>query len=222
MNPTKAADFWQAVLAHADQLRLPAQLTPDAPEWQKAVEGLRRAGEVLADAAAAFDERLGVEIDNTPTQDSAAIRLSVTCNGDPDGVDSVLELTAAAPPLPAGLVVNAFKPPVPKEVLAEFGVMEFAGTEVTFQDVRYVAAPSEDIPGRYDVVCFLPPEAATEFDEDNPGITVAALVLGMGLGELNVMTHVARLGVLVTSKLPADSVTAWDLADKLSSGITRH
>jgi hypothetical protein len=215
MNPIKAADFWQAVLAHADQLRLPAQLTPDAPGWQKAVEGIRRAGEVLADAAAAFDEHLGIEIDNTPTQDGAAIRLSVTCNGDPDGVNAVLALTAAAPPLPAGLVVNAFKPPVPKEVLAEFGVMEFAGTEVEFRKVKYRAAPSEDILGHYDIVCFLPPEAATEFDEDIPGITVAALVLGMGLGELKVMTLVARLGVLLTGKAPQDSVSVWDLADQL-------
>jgi hypothetical protein len=190
-------------------------LTPDAPGWQEAVEGIRQAGEVLADAAAAFDEQLGIEIDNAPMQDGSAIRLAVTCNGDPQGVEAVLALTAAAPVLPAGLIVNAFKPPVPKEVLADFGVMEFADTEVQFQDVRYVASPSGDSPGRYDIACFLPPEAATEFDDDVPGITVAALVLGMGLGELKVMTLVARLGVLLTSEPPADSVSAWDLADRL-------
>ncbi|WP_028998438.1 hypothetical protein [Azohydromonas australica] len=217
MTATKAADFWQTVLAHADQLRLLSQLTPDEPGWQHAIKGVRQAGEVLADAVAAFDERLGIEIDNTPTQDGSAIRLAVTCNGDPDGVDAVLALTAAAPALPDGLIVHAFKPPVPKEVMADFGVIEFADTEVRFQDVRYVAAPSEDSPGRYDIVCFLAPEAAIDVDENIPGITVAAVVLGMGLGELKVMKLVARLGVLLTNEPPANSVSAWELADRLYS-----
>jgi hypothetical protein len=221
MNEIKAAEFWQAVQAHAVQLRAPSQLNPNAPGWEDAIEGVRKAGEILADAAAAFDEYLSVEIDNTLTQDGAAIRLTVTCNGDPDGVDAVLALTAAVPALPAGLLVNAFKPPVPRQVLADFSTMDFAGTEVQFQDVRYVAAPSAESPGRYDISCFLPPEAATVLDDDIPGITVAALVLGMGLGELKMMTLMARLGVLLTTEPPASSLSAWELADRLS-GSTGH
>ena len=216
MNETRAAEFWQAVLAHADQLRVPSQLNPEAPGWQEAIKDVKEAAEVLANAAAAFDEHLSVEIDNTPTQDGAAVRLAITCNGDPDGMEAVLALTTSAPALPAGLLVNAFKPPVPREVLADFSTMDFAGIEVRFQDVRYVAASSVENPGRYDIGCFLPPEAATVFDDDIPGITVAALVLGMGLGELKTMMLVARLGVLLTREPPADSLSAWELADRLS------
>ncbi|NML18034.1 hypothetical protein [Azohydromonas caseinilytica] len=219
MNPDKAADFWQAVLAHADLLRAPALSHPDAPDWEEAIAAVSHAVDVLAEAAAAFDERLSVEIDNTPMQDGAAVRLAVTCHGDPQGMEAVLALTGTAPALPADLLVSAFKPPVPREVLAEFSSMDFAGTEVQFQDVRYVAAPSEETPGRYDIGCFLPPSAATEFDADVPGISVAALVLGMGLGELKVMTLVARLGVLLTSEPPPDSVSAWELAEQLSGHV---
>ena len=221
MDQTKAAEFWQDVLAHADALRAPSRLSPDAPEWAEAIEDVAEVVERLAEAAAAFDERLSVEIDNTPTQDGGAVRLAITCHGDPQGMDAVLALTAAAPALPAGLLVSAFKPPVPREVLAEFNAMDFAGTEVRFQDVRYVAAPSQSKPGRYDVGCFLPPEAVTAFDDDVPGMTVAALVLGMGLGELKVMTLVGRLGVLLTGSPPADGVSAWELADHLS-GAAGH
>ena len=64
--------------------------------------------------------------------------------------------------------------------------------------------------------------SSTCLDDDISGVTVAAIALGMGLGELGVMTLVARLGVLVTSQPPANGVTAWELADQLSAGATRH
>jgi hypothetical protein len=167
--------------------------------------------EALNAAAHEVDERLGVEATQAPVPDGSRIQLAVTCGCNAEAIDAVLALVAAAPALPAGLTVCAFKPPVPGEVIAGFGTMQFAGREVAFDAVRFIARPSEGGAGRYDVVCFVPDEAQTPFDEGVPGSMAVQMVLGMGIGELKLMTCIGQIGVFLTDEPPAAAVTSWEL-----------
>ena len=215
MNQQQATGFWNTVRAHADVLRAPAHLAPESVEWGEAVEAAIDKLEAIDAAARAFDERLSVEINQVPTQEGSTVLLAVSCGCDPEGIDAVRTLMDAAPELPAGLSACAFKPPVPREMAESQGPMDLVGKEVDVTAVRYMAKPSDAEPGAFDIACFVPPGAVTDMDQGVPGSLASQLVLGMGIGELKLMTKVARIGVAVTDAPPAGAVTSWDLDELL-------
>lgn len=215
MNQDQAAGFWNTVQAHADVLRAPAHLSPESVEWGEAVEAAIDKLEAIDTAARVFDERLSVEINQVPTGEGSTVLLAISCGCDPAGMDAARTLVEAAPELPPGLSACAFKPPVPREVAESQGPMDLAGKEVDVTAVRYMAKPSEAEPGAFDIACFVPSGAVTDMDQGVPGSLASQLVLGMGIGELKLMTKVARIGVAVTDAPPAGAVTSWDLEELL-------
>jgi hypothetical protein len=110
---------------------------------------------------------------------------------------------------------------MPAEVISGFGTMQFAGQEVAFDAVRFIARPSEVEAGKYDVVCFAPNEAQTPFDEGVPGSRAVQMVLGMGIGELKLMTRIGQIGVVLTDEPPAAAVTSWELNELIERTPTR-
>jgi hypothetical protein len=222
MNHEKARIFWDTVLLHADVLRAPLEMEPATPDWDLAVENATDLMPMLDDAAKEVDQRLSVEIEQVPTGSGSALLLAVSCDCDPEGMDSVLELVADAPVLPAGLKTCAFKPPIPQEAAESFGAVEIADKQVVVSAVRYLAKPSTSEPGAFDVACFVPTTAVTDMDHGIPGSLASQLVLGMGIGELKLMTRVAKIGVAVTDVPPAAAVTAWELNEILERAVTAH
>jgi hypothetical protein len=222
MNHEKARSFWNTVLLHADVLRAPLEAEPATPDWELAVEKATDFVPVLDDAAKEVDQRLSVEIEQVPTSSGSALLLAVSCGCDPEGMDSVLDLVANAPVLPAGLKTCAFKPPLPREAAESFGAVEIADKQVVVSAVRYLAKPSASEPGAFDVACFVPTTAVTDMDHGIPGSLASQLVLGMGIGELKLMTRVARIGVAVTDVPPAAAVTAWELNEILEQAASAH
>jgi hypothetical protein len=215
MNQQEASGFWDTVLAHADVLRAPALLTPESFEWSQAVDEAMDKVDLIDDAARAFDQRLSVEFNQVPAGEGSTVLLAVSCGCDPAGIDTVRALVDAAPALPAGLSACAFKPAVPWALAEGQGPMDLLGKEVVVQTLRYMAKPSADEPGAFDIACFVPTAAVTDMDQGVPGSLASQLVLGMGIGELKLMTKVARIGVAVTAAPPADAVTAWELDELL-------
>lgn len=211
MDQAKAANFWQTVLEQADVLRAPLSCTPDDAGWDQVVTQVTAAMESLDTAVREVDERLGVEATQAPVPDGGLIQLAITCGCNVDAMDAVVALVDAAPALPARLAVCAFKPPVPAEVISSFGTMQFAGKEVAFDAIRFIARPSEDEPGKYDIVCFAPTEAQTPFDEGVPGSMAVQMVLGMGIGEFKLMTGIGQIGVVLSDDPPAEAVPSWEL-----------
>lgn len=211
MDHAKAANFWQTVLEQADVLRAPLSCTPEDAGWDQVVTQVTAAMEALDGAVREFDERLGVEATQAPVPDGGLIQLAITCGCNVDAIDAVLALVEAAPALPARLTVCAFKPPVPAEVISSFGTMQFAGQEVAFDAIRFIARPSEDEAGKYDIVCFAPNEAQTPFDEGVPGSMAVQMVLGMGIGEFKLMTCIGQIGVVLSDDPPTEAVTSWEL-----------
>jgi hypothetical protein len=199
------------VLEHSDALRAPLSCDPEDAGWDHVVTQVTAAMEAVNAAAREVDERLGVEAAQAPVQGGSLIQLAITCGCNVEAIDAVLALVDSAPALPAGLTICAFKPPVPGDVISGFGTMQFAGKEVAFDAVRFIARPSEEAAGKYDVVCFAPNEAQTPFDEGVPGSMAVQMVLGMGIGEFKLMTRIGRIGVVLTDEPPAASVTSWEL-----------
>jgi hypothetical protein len=153
-----------------------------------------------------------------PAGDSAVPRIAIGCNHDPDGIDAVQALVAAAPPMPPRIQVCAFAPPTPKAMSRELASLEILGKEVPVQQVRFMAKPSTAAPGTFDVACFVPKSAVTEMDPQSvPGALVADIMLSMGIGELRVMTRVSRIGIAVTDQPPPEAVKAWDLVEIIDS-----
>ncbi len=222
MDHEKARSFWDTVLSHADVLHAPLEVEPATPDWELAVEKATDVVPVLDDVAKELDHRLSVEIEQVPADEGNAILLAVSCGCDPEGMDAVLELVAAAPPLPAGLKTCAFKPPIPREAAESFGAMEIADRQVAVSAVRYLARPSPSEPGAFDIACFVPTTAVTDMDHGIPGSLASQLVLGMAIGELNLMTRVAKIGVAVTDVPPAAAVPAWELNEILEQAAPVH
>ncbi|NML17137.1 hypothetical protein [Azohydromonas caseinilytica] len=222
MSHEKTEKFWETVLRHADVLSAPVHLEPETPEWERAVEQATDLVTVLDDAAKEVDQRLSVEINQVPQGEGSAILLAISCGCDPEGIDAVLALVEAAPALPAGLSTCAFKPPVPREVAESFGAMEIADKQVPISALRYLAKPSASEPGAYDIACFVPSTAVTDMDHGIPGSLASQLVLGLGLGELKLMTRVARIGVAVTDAPPEGAVTSWELNEVLDQAAAPH
>ncbi|WP_028997119.1 hypothetical protein [Azohydromonas australica] len=100
MDQGKARDFWQIVVDGGATLckLLDASLTDQGLQ-----EGLQRIGRIvqrLRDAAADLDPLLTVEVDHVPAADGTVRRISVSCNHDPNGIEAVQALVAAAPAMP--------------------------------------------------------------------------------------------------------------------------
>ncbi|WP_157119406.1 hypothetical protein [Azohydromonas lata] len=192
-----------------------------APTDHGLQEGLQRIGRVvqtLRDAAADIDPLLTVEVDQVPAEDSTVLRIAVSCNHDPDGIEAVQALVAAAPAMPPRIQVCAFAPPTPKEMASELASLEILGEEVPLQRVRFMVEPSATAPGTFDVACFVPEAAVTAMDPQGvPGALVADILLNMGIGELRVMTRVSSIGIAVTDQPPPEAVQAWDLVEIIDS-----
>jgi hypothetical protein len=214
MDQGKARDFWKTVMNHEAEL---CAVLDAAPTDHRLQEGLQRIGRVvqtLRDAAVDIDPLLTVEVDQVPADDSTVLRIAVSCNHDPEGIETVQALVAAAPAMPPRIEVCAFTPPTPKEMARELASLEILGKEVPVQQVRFMAEPSTAAPGTFDVACFVPTSAVTDMDvEPIPGALVAHIVLSMGIGELRVMTRVRSIGIAVTNQAPPEAVPAWDLIE---------
>jgi hypothetical protein len=174
--------------------------------------------QTLRDAAADIDPLLTVEVDQVPAGDSAVLRIAISCNHDPDGIEAVQALVAAAPLTPPRIQVCAFTPPTSKAMARELASLEILGQEVPVQQVRFMAEPSTAAPGTFDVACFVPESAGTEMDPQGlPSALVADILLSMGIGELRVMTRVSRIGIAVTNHPPPKAIQAWDLVEIIDS-----
>jgi hypothetical protein len=141
-----------------------------------------------------------------------------SCNHDPDGIEAVQTLVAAAPAMPPRIRICAFAQPTPGEMARELASLEILGREVPIQQVRFMAEPSATAPDTFDVACFVPSSAVTEMDPEGlPGALVADITLSMGIGELRVMTRVNRIGIAVTNQAPPEAIRAWDLIEIFDS-----
>jgi hypothetical protein len=218
MNQDKAHDFWQIVVDGAATL---CELLDASPAEHGLQDGLQRIGRVvqtLRDAAADIDPLLTVEVDQVPAGDSAVLRIAISCNHDPDGIEAVQALVAAAPAMPPRVRVCAFAQPTPREMAHELASLEILGQEVPVQQVRFLAEPSTAAPGTFDVACFVPNAAVTEMDPQGiPGALVADIMLSMGIGELRAMTRVTSMGVAVTDQPPPGALQAWELVGIIDS-----
>ncbi|WP_156901790.1 hypothetical protein [Azohydromonas australica] len=218
MDQDKARDFWKTVVDAGGTL---CALLDASPNDQGLQEGLQHIGwivQTLRDAAADIDPLLTIEVDQVPAADSAVLRISVSCNHDPDGIDAVQALVAAAPAMPPRIQLCAFTPPTPREMAHELASLEILGKEIPVQQVRFMAAPNTAVPGTFDVACFVPSVAVTEMDpQDVPGALVADVMLNMGIGELRLMTRVRSIGIAVTDQPPPEAIPAWDLVEIMDS-----
>jgi hypothetical protein len=221
MDADKVHDFWQRVLQHSATLA--AMLDATVPDH--AVQaGIRRIGRIvqtLRSAAADIDPLLSVEVDQVPTDDNAVLRIAISCNHDPAGIEAVQALVAAAPPMPPRLQVCAFAQPIPTQLAHELGLIGIRGREIPLHHVRFLAEPSAAAPGTFDLACCVPAAAVSELDPERvPGALVAHIVLSMGIGELRVMTRVRSIGIAVTDQPPPGSLNAWDLIEVIDSAPT--
>jgi hypothetical protein len=218
MDQEKAHDFWRTVVDHGADL---CTLLDTSPAGEGLQEGLQRIGRIvqmLRDAATEIDPLLTVEVDQVPADDSAVLRIAISCNHDPDGIQAVQALVAAAPEMPSRIQVCAFSQPTPKEMARELASLEILGQEVPVQQVRFMAEPSTAAPGTFDVACFVPDSAVTAMDPQGvPGALVADIMLSMGIGELRVMTRVSRIGIAVTNRPPPEAIPAWELVEIIDS-----
>jgi hypothetical protein len=216
MDQDKARDFWKTVVDHGVEL---CELLDASPTNQGLQESLQRIGRIvqrLRDAVTDIDPLLTVEVDQVPAADSAVLRVAISCNHDPDGIEAVQALVAAAPTMPPRIQVCAFSQPTPREMARELASLEILGKEVPVQQVRFMAEPSTTAPGTFDVACFVPSSAVTEMDPEGlPGALVADVMLNMGIGELRVMTRVSRIGIAVTDRPPPGALQAWELVETI-------
>ena len=218
MDQGKARDFWKTVMNHEAELCAVLDAAPTDHGLQKGLQRIGRVVQTLRDAATDIDPLLTVEVDQVPAGDSAVLRIAISCNHDPDGIEAVQALVAAAPAMPPRIRVCAFAQPTPREMARELASLEILGREVPIQQVRFMAEPSTAAPGTLDVACFVPDSAVTELDPQGlPGALVADITLSMGIGELRAMTPVSRIGIAVTNQAPPEAIPAWDLVEIIDS-----
>ncbi|WP_028999973.1 hypothetical protein [Azohydromonas australica] len=220
MDQHKARDFWQTVLNNSAQLCAVLDATPTGHGLRQGLQRIDRIVQTLRHAAADIDPLLTVEVDLVPAEDGAVLRIAVSCNHDPEGIETVQQLVAAAPAMPPRIQVCAFTPPTPKAMARGLTSLEVHGRDVPIQKVRFIAEPSTAAPGTFDIACFVPLSALTDQDpEDVPGALVANIVLSMGIGELRVMTRVSSIGIAVTEQPPPEALQAWDLVEIFDSAL---
>ncbi|WP_029002012.1 hypothetical protein [Azohydromonas australica] len=133
MDPHKAREFRQTVLNNSARLRAVLDAVPTSHGLQ---QGLQRIGQIvqtLRNPVADIDPLLTVKVDSIPAGDSAVLRIAIGCNHDPDGIETVQALVAAAPAMPPRIQIFAFTQPTPKEMAREFTSLEVLGRDVPFQ-----------------------------------------------------------------------------------------
>lgn len=218
MDANKVRDFWRMVEDAAGTLCAVLDTSSSDHGLQRGIRHIGRLVQKLRSAAADIDPLLTVEVDQIPTGDATVLRIAVSCNHDPEGIEAVQEVVAAAPPMSPCIQACAFVQPIPKEMAHGLGTIEIHGREVRLHQVRFLTEPSTIAPGTFDVVCFVPTSALTEMDpQDVPGALVANVVLSMGIGELRSMTRVRSIGIAMTDRPPPDSVNAWDVNEIMDS-----
>jgi hypothetical protein len=220
MDSEKARDFWRTVLDHAPTLCATLDATTLARGLADDLQRTSRIVQTLRDAVADIDPLLTVEIDQIPVDDGAGalLRIAVSCDHDPAGIEAVQALVAVAPAMPARIQVCAFIQPIPERMARALGSIDVLGTSVPLHQVRYMAEPNGVAPGTFDVACFVPGTATTDLDPDDvPGALVANAVLSLGIGELRVMTRIASVGIAVTDHPPPASLSAWELPKIIDS-----
>lgn len=223
MDSEKARDFWQKVLDHAPALCATLDTTTLAHGLADDLQRIGRIVQALRDAVADIDPLLTVEIDQIPVDGDAGalLRIAVSCDHDPAGIEAVQALVAVAPAMPARIHVYPFIQPIPQRMARALGSIDVLGTSVPLHQVRYLAEPSGVSPGTFDVACFVPAAATTDLDPDDvPGALVANVVLSLGIGELRVMTRIASIGIALTDHPPPDSLSAWDLPEIIDSALS--
>ena len=218
MDQHKARNFWQTVVNNSARLCAVLDTSPTDHGLQQGLQRIGRIVQTLRNAAAAIDPLLTVEVDQVPANDSTVLRIAISCNHDPDGIEAVQQLVAAAPAMPPRIQVCAFTQPTPKEMAHELTSLEVLGRDVPIQKVRFMAEPSTTAPGTFDLACFVPQSAVTDEDpEEVPGALVANIVLSLGIGELRAMTRVSSIDIAVTEQPPPEAIPAWDLVEIIDS-----
>lgn len=210
LTKAKAAKFWTVVQGHVKGLQATAQALSDPATRDAATQQLYDLAPVLGKAAQQFHKELGVEFNPVSPPEGSLLEILVTCDGNGAGADAVRELVAAAPALPPGLNVRAFRPPMPPEVI-QASEVEVAGKSVKLSDIRYAATPSAQRAGRYDIQCFVPWQAVAPQDRVSPGSVIAMLALGHGIGEERLLEKVGEVRIELTFKPAEQGVPSWEL-----------
>jgi hypothetical protein len=210
LTKAKAAKFWAVAQGHVKELLATAQALSDAATHDAATQRLYELAPVLGKAAQQFHRELGVEFNPISPPEGSRLEILITCDGNGAGADAVRELVAAAPALPAGLNVRAFRPPMPPEVI-QASEVEVAGKAVKLSDIRFAAAPSAQHAGRYDIQCFVPWQAVAPQDRGQPGSVIAMLALGHGIGEERLLEKVGEVRIELTFKPAEQGVPSWEL-----------
>jgi hypothetical protein len=220
MDQHKARNFWKTVVDNRGELCALLDASPNEHGIQEGIQRIGRVVQTLRDVATNINPLLTVEVDQVPAGDSAVLRIAISCNHDPDGIEAVQALVAAAPAMPPRIQVCAFSQPTPRTMARELASLEILGREIPVQQVRFMAEPSSTAPGTFDLACFVPDSAVTEMDPKSlPGALVADITLSMGIGELRAMTRVSRIGIAVTNHPPPEAIPAWDLVEIIDSAL---
>lgn len=207
---TKAARFWTVVQGQVKDLLATAQRLGDPATHEAATQRLYELAPALGKAARQFHRELGVEFNPISPPPGSRLEILITCDGNGAGMEAVRDLVALVPALPAGLNVRAFRPPMPPEVI-EASEVEIGGKKVHLADLRYVATPSAQHAGRFDVLCYAPWQAVTPDDRGNPGSVVAMLALGHGVGEERLLTRVGEVRIELTFQPAEQGLRSWEL-----------
>lgn len=220
MNQDKARQFWTTVADHGPDLCAVLDASATAVDFEPSITRIGRIVDTLRSAVADIDPLLRVGVDQVPANDGAVLRIAISCNHNPEGIEAVQALVAAAPAMPPRMRVCAFSQPIPREVAGRLGPLDFLGHAVCVQDVRFLASPNPAGAGTFDIACYVPEAAVTDMDPDDvPGALFANLALSMGIGELRLMTRVNTLGVVLADDPPATAVNAWDLVDLMDAAL---
>lgn len=221
MNQDKARRFWTTVADHGPDLCAVLDASAASADFEPSITRIGRIVDTLRSAVADIDPLLRVGLDQLPANDGAVLRIAISCNHNPEGIESVQALVAAAPEMPPRMRVCAFSQPIPREMAGRLGPLDFLGHAVSLQDVRFLATPNPAAPGSFDVTGFVPEVAATDMDPDDaPGALFVNLALSMGIGELRLMTRVNAMSVVLSDDPPAGAVNAWDLAELMDGAAT--
>lgn len=214
MDQIKVQRFWQAVADSGNTLCTLLDVSPGDFKAGEAFALICELEEMMRRAVPDIDPLLSADLEHHHGNGNMALLIVITCNGDSAGIEAVQQLVAAAPALPPCFQVCAFRPPVSKERLCQRHFRSADGTDIPVDQVRFIAVPSNAMPGTFDIACTVPPASKSEMDPDTvPGAALAYTVLTMGIGELRLMTRIKGIKVAVMAPAPQEAVCAWDLLE---------
>jgi hypothetical protein len=221
MDQAKVERFWQAMLDQGNALNELLAAPPSVFKAHEAFELICEIEEMMRGAIHDIDPLLSADLELGNSNGDRVLMISITCHDNPAGIEAVQKLVAVAPAIPPCFQVRAFRPPMSREMMCEHGSLMVQGMEVQVEQVRFVALPSHDAPGTFEIACFVPPSSKTEVDPEKvPGAFAAYTVLSMGIGELRFMTRIQRIKVAVTQQVPDEAVFAWNLVELLDHAPT--